>query len=227
MVKNMNEQKWKWLRDYMQKHGINQQQVAEALQWKKPRVSELLAGKRDLPVTKVFLAARFFNLDLEELTKYNTGLSNKVPSYKGQLPAHNKTNDISYIDVIDSANIKGKSLKNTVIDQVPFSNALAKQLNLPSTLSLKIIIASGDAMSPTINDRDIVLVDTSVNTPQNNGLYLFNIQDELFIKRLSLDKFSGSADIISDNKLYPIIKINNIKKLSCLGKIVYVCKHFA
>ncbi|MBP5398914.1 MAG: helix-turn-helix domain-containing protein [Alphaproteobacteria bacterium] len=223
----MSEQKWKWLRDYMQKHNINQQQVADALQWKKPRISELLSGKRDLPVTKVFLASRFFNLDLEELTKYNTGLSKKIPSAKGNIVLDNKISQIAYIDVIDSANTKGKSLKNTVIDQVPFSAAFAQQLNISETSNLKIIIASGDSMSPTINDRDLVLVNTSINTPQNNGLYLFNIKDELFIKRLSLDKFSGSADIISDNNFYPPIKINNIKKLSCLGKIIFVCKHIA
>ena len=110
----MNEQKWQWLRIYMQEHNINQQQVADALQWKKTRISELLSGKRDLPVTKVFPAARFFNLDLEELTKYNTGLSKKIPSFKGQITQHKQISELAYIDIIDSANIKGKSLKNAI-----------------------------------------------------------------------------------------------------------------
>ena len=211
----------------MQKHNINQQQVADALQWKKTRISELLSGKRDLPVTKVFLAARFFNLDLEELTKYNTGLSEKIPAFKNQIASHKQISEFTYIDVIDSATMKGKSLKNAVIDQIPFNTTLAQHLKVTNISALKIIIASGDAMSPTINDHDLVLVDTSIKSPQNNGLYLFNIQEELFIKRLSLDKFSGCADIISDNSLYPPIKINNIKKLSCLGKIIFVCKHIA
>ena len=223
----MNEHKWQWLRIYMQEHNINQQQVADALQWKKTRISELLSGKRDLPVTKVFPAARFFNLDLEELTKYNTGLSKKVPAFKDKIAQNKQISELAYIDIIDSANIKGKSLKDAIIDQIPFNTSFAQQLKVTNVAALKIIIASGDAMSPTINDRDLVLVDTSINSPQNNGLYLFNIQDELFIKRLSLDKFSGCADIISDNNLYPPIKINNIKKLSCLGKIIFVCKHIA
>lgn len=65
--------KWTWLKEYMQKNNISQGEVADALQWQKTRVSELLGGKRDFPVNKVFPAARFFNLDLEEFTKYNSG----------------------------------------------------------------------------------------------------------------------------------------------------------
>ncbi len=64
--------KWEWLRKYMKQNNISQGEAAEALQWKKTRISELLCGKRDLPVDKVFLAARFFNLNLEDLTKYNS-----------------------------------------------------------------------------------------------------------------------------------------------------------
>lgn len=71
--------KWKWLRDYMRQNKISQQDAAEALNWKKPRISELLCGKRDLPVDKVLPAAQFFNLDLEALTKFNSGFSNEIP----------------------------------------------------------------------------------------------------------------------------------------------------
>ena len=180
----MNEHKWEWLRTYMRKNNISQQQAADALQWKKTRISELLSGKRDLPVTKVFLAADFFNLDLEELTKYNTGLSDQVPSSKGKIVARNQPSDIIYIDILDSANYTGNNLKSATIGRLPFDRNFVKQLKLPNLSDLKIIIASGDDMSPTINDKDIVIVDTSVKKTVTNGLYLFNLQNELFIKRL-------------------------------------------
>ena len=76
--------KWTWLKEYMQKNNISQGEVADALQWQKTRVSELLGGKRDFPVNKVFPAARFFNLDLEEFTKYNSGFSREIPSTDGK-----------------------------------------------------------------------------------------------------------------------------------------------
>ena len=33
--------KWTWLKEYMQKNNISQGEVADALQWQKTRVSEL------------------------------------------------------------------------------------------------------------------------------------------------------------------------------------------
>jgi phage repressor protein C with HTH and peptisase S24 domain len=223
----MNGHKWEWLRTYMRKNNISQQQAADALQWKKTRISELLSGKRDLPVTKVFLAADFFNLDLEELTKYNTGLTEKIPSQKGKIAPRPASSDIIYLDILDSATYTGNNLKSATIGRLPFDRAFAKQLKLPNLSALKIIISSGDDMAPTINDKDIVIVDTSVKKTLTNGLYLFNLQNELFIKRLSINQFTGEADIISDNSLYPTIKIDNLKDLSCLGKIIFVCKRFS
>lgn len=216
--------KWDWLRDYMRRHNISQQQAADALQWKKPRISELLCGKRDLPVDKVFPAARFFNLDLEQLTKYNSGFSDEIPETDGTAPALSEQNGMFYVDIIDASQSKGSGLNTTPVGRQPFNAFLLKQLQLSDTSRLKIIIARGDAMSPTINDKDIVLVDTEITKPKNDGLYLFDIQGELFIKRLSFNEFEHSASIISDNGLYPPVFITELQKLSCLGKILAVCK---
>ena len=93
--------KWTWLKEYMQKNNISQGEVADALQWQKTRVSELLGGKRDFPVNKVFPAARFFNLDLEEFTKYNSGFSREIPSTDGKQPQKQATADLVKIDIVN------------------------------------------------------------------------------------------------------------------------------
>lgn len=79
-------------------------------------------------------------------------------------------------------------------------------------------------MLPTICDKDIAIVDTSITKPEYDGIYLFDLQGELFIKRLCFNKFEHNAQIISDNPLYPSITINNLNKLSCLGKVVAILK---
>ena len=216
--------KWDWLRDLMQKNGITQQQAADALQWKKTRISELLSGKRDLPVSKVYLAARFFNLDLEELIKYNSGFSTKTPSTSRKNITDVSTEKITSLTVIDSANVAGKGLKATHREQWPVNAELLRSLGMPSVSHLKVVIARGDAMSPTINDRDFTLVDISVSCPKNDGIYLFEIGGELFIKRIRFNQINHTVDIISDNSLYPPINIDNQKKLTCLGKIIAIGK---
>ena len=95
--------KWDWLRNYMREQNISQQEAAEALQWKKTRISELLCGKRDLPVDKVFLAARFFNLNLEQLTKYNSGYSDDIPEQFETLPAQRQIENMFFVYIIDAS----------------------------------------------------------------------------------------------------------------------------
>ena len=219
-------QNWEWLREYMRRHGINQKDAAEALQWKKTRISELLCGKRDLPVDKVFLAARFFNLDLEELTKYNSGFSDKIPQENNKLPKNIEQTKITFVDVVDASEVKGRGLNTPPIARQPFTDEIIKLAPSLKGKKIKLLIASGDTMSPTINDRDVVLIDTNIKKPNKNGIYLFDLQGELFVKRVVFNEFENSAQIISDNPLYPPIKVTDLNKLHCLGKISAVCKMF-
>jgi phage repressor protein C with HTH and peptisase S24 domain len=214
--------KWKWLRDYMRQNKISQQDAAEALNWKKPRISELLCGKRDLPVDKVLPAAQFFNLDLEALTKFNSGFSNEIP----QPTQKSSTTDeqIFFADIIDCATTEGKGLSAPVVGQYPISKNFFNNLGSASIHSLKAIIVRGDTMLPTVCDKDIAIVDTSITKPEYDGIYLFELQGELFIKRLCFNEFEHNAQIISDNPLYPPITISNLNKLSCLAKVVAILK---
>ena len=50
--------KWTWLKEYMQKQHLPRRCCRRA-EMAKTRVSELLCGKRDFPVNKVFPAAQF------------------------------------------------------------------------------------------------------------------------------------------------------------------------
>lgn len=219
-------QNWEWLRERMRKLGISQKDAAEALQWQKTRISELLCGKRDLPVDKVFLAARFFNLDLEQLTKYNSGFSDKIPQEPNKLPKSVEQTKIAFIDVVDASAAKGRGLNTPPVAKQPINDDVLKLIPSLKGKKLKLLIASGDAMSPTINDRDIVLIDVNIKKPNKDGMYLFDLQGELFIKRVVFNEFEKSAQIISDNPLYPPIKVNDLSKLHCLGKIGVVCKMF-
>lgn len=215
--------KWTWLKEYMQKNNISQGEVADALQWQKTRVSELLGGKRDFPVNKVFPAARFFNLDLEEFTKYNSGFSREIPSTDGKRPQKQATADMVKIDIVNPFGGEKEPVFQTVGQQL-ISEDVFRVLTPAAPDSVKAMIARGDAMQPTVSDGDLIWVDVSVKTPTSDGLYLFALKGEVFVKRLQLDNFNHSAAIISDNPLYPPIGISKPDKLSTLGKVISVTK---
>lgn len=65
---------------------------------------------------------------------------------------------------------------------------------------IKMIAVNGDSMSGTFEPRDQIFVDVSVDFFDGDGIYIFTIDDKLYIKRLQL-QFDRLA-IISDNKKY-------------------------
>lgn len=76
-------------------------------------------------------------------------------------------------------------------------------LRVTDEKNLKIFKASGDSMTDTIDDGNILLVDLGRLDYQNGGVFLLQKDNDWFIKRLRL-KLSGELEVISDNPKYGI-----------------------
>ena len=88
-----------------------------------------------------------------------------------------------------------------------------------------IINASGNSMSPTIDNGDKLIVEHWNGTQiQDNKVYVFCFNNEFFVKRLS--KNLDEIIIKSDNPEYRIRTINGSTAgdLTLIGKIVGVIK---
>ena len=85
--------------------------------------------------------------------------------------------------------------------------------------NLQWLNAFGDGMSPSIENEDIILLDISQNSVTANGIFLFEINNQRFIKRLRL-RVTGELDIISDNEKYPIETIASCSQLKVIGRII-------
>ena len=96
-------------------------------------------------------------------------------------------------------------------------------LNVANPENLKIFKASGDSMSPTIDDGDIVLVDIGRTDFNNGGVFLLTINNEWFIKRLRL-KINGDLEIISENSQKygapEIIHPNDDIEITIKGRVI-------
>ncbi len=66
--------------------------------------------------------------------------------------------------------------------------------------NIKMIAVNGDSMSGTFEPRDQIFVDVSVDHFDGDGIYIFILDDRLYIKRLQLQH--RRIAVISDNKKY-------------------------
>ena len=106
-----------------------------------------------------------------------------------------------------------------VVDFVHVDKAWARE-KLGGNLSrIQVITARGDSMQGTIEDGDVLFVDTSVRSFEGEGIYLLSFADGLKAKRLQAS-VGGGLLVISDNPLYRTETIENdkLEKLTICGK---------
>ena len=120
-----------------------------------------------------------------------------------------KTEDKDTIE-IDKLSLKasaGTGIENFEVDtvgRIKLSSSVFR--TKPNPKNLKVIEVIGDSMEPTLQEGDIVVIDTNA-TYTIDGIYAINIQGEVFIKRLQF-KLDGTIKIISDNQKYETMIYN-------------------
>ncbi|HHR6130133.1 TPA: LexA family transcriptional regulator [Providencia alcalifaciens] len=84
-----------------------------------------------------------------------------------------------------------------------------------------IINADGDSMSPTLNPKDLLFIDTKIEQFTGDGIYVFNFEGSTFIKRLQRVKGRKLA-VMSDNEFYPpfYIEDHEMHELYFHGKLI-------
>ncbi|NBM55820.1 helix-turn-helix domain-containing protein [Proteus sp. G2669] len=87
------------------------------------------------------------------------------------------------------------------ITAIEYSSDEAKRLfgGRPST-AIKIITVKGDSMADTFEPRDQIFVDITINHFDGDGIYVFILDNQLYIKRLQM-QYKRLA-VISDNPKY-------------------------
>lgn len=156
----------------------------------------------------------------------------KIPVYEvtGEAPeeymANNPiTKDMAEIEIIDATASCGYGIENfhpVVVGKQLISYPRLREITNSRPENIKILKIRGDSMEPTINDSDVIWVDVSYKAPSGDGLYLFCIGEELFVKRLQIDFINKTFLITSDNPKYRPIETK--ENVLVLGKVISITK---
>jgi transcriptional regulator with XRE-family HTH domain len=88
--------------------------------------------------------------------------------------------------------------------------------------SLALEAASGEEMSPTIRNGDLLLVDTSDRRLRGCGIYMINVGGERMVRRVQR-KHDGSVVLISDNGAYQadLVRPEQAGDIAVIGRVVW------
>lgn len=87
---------------------------------------------------------------------------------------------------------------------------------------LRFIHAIGDSMYPTFNDGDILLIDTGETSVTADKIYVLEVHNRLFIKRVR-QRIDGTFEISSDNPSIKTVDIlNGEHEVNIKGRVIWV-----
>lgn len=160
-----------------------------------------------------------FNID--ELLKIEKELCLLSGSLSG-IQTNDNCVDIDYVHIAPSCGRGTVVLDDADITPVRIGKEVIKDIWKVSTPEvLKLFKASGDSMADTIEDGNILLVDTSRTDYNNGGIYVLTINNDWFVKRLRL-RINGDLEIISDNPKYEpeILKPDMDIEVKIIGRVI-------
>lgn len=172
----------------LKQENITQTQIADALGYSVQTINKRAVRNSNFSDEELKQIEKVFDVDLSK---------NSTPDPKDCIT-------VDYIHINPSCG-KGTSVYyDTDITPIKLGTQMLQSvLKVSHPQNLKVFKASGDSMVPTIEDSDMLLIDTGRTDYNNGGIFLLTINNDWFIKRLR-KRMTGELDIISDNTKYPV-----------------------
>ena len=184
---------------------INQSMLADSLGITRQTVSNRIKNESQLTVAELKKIENYFNIILL---------------------AEDEQKQVALVDYYSDVFASCGSGNIVFSDEkvkIPVSTMLISGFSKSKTYSM--INATGNSMSPTIENGDKLIVEHWNNEQiQDNRVYVFCFNNEFFVKRLS--KNLDEIIIKSDNPEFRIRTINGstVEELQLVGKIVGIIK---
>lgn len=211
----------------MNECGISQQGLANLVGVSQQAIGKILRGET-LEPKKIYEIATALGTDVEWLKMGKGNVPQGLPPVVTESDAEH-SHRIDVLDVEAAANYEGiiNADYPEIIQSIWLSDIGIKQiLGRKSGDGVHIIKVPTDSMMPTIGPRDLVFIDTKINYFVSDGVYVFKLNGNTFIKRLQRLP-DGSFQASSDNKNYEPFPISEelFDTAEVIGKFVSVV-HF-
>ncbi len=163
----------------------------------------------------------------------NSTNSNAADIVSNHAFTRDKESDIEetnvYIPLVDAMLCAGHGSLETqdnIIESIPFPRSFIEQKGNPKNMVLFRV--SGDSMSPTIHDKDMVLIDESKKNLEIGKIYAVGFEDVIYLKQV--DFLPKTLVLKSHNKDYKDIELKmseyNEEHFRVIGKLLWVSREF-
>ncbi|MDA3069384.1 XRE family transcriptional regulator [Campylobacter sp. CN_NE3] len=216
-MKNFSEK----LIELMNLKNVNTLQLASILGISQPQISLWRSDKQKPSRERIKDLSDFFGVPTDYLLndKYDN-LDQFMNDTTGYMLAKKQPDTIYVPFFKDGLVSAGKGIlnfDNGDHDYLPFKESdLRLMFNVNPKSKLGIIPCAGNSMEPTIKEGDLIVFQQDFSQVEG-AIYICRYDGELFVKRL---RKRPKIALISDNKDYEPIEINEAENIEILGRVV-------
>ncbi|WP_169753653.1 XRE family transcriptional regulator, partial [Campylobacter mucosalis] len=203
--------------ELLKEKGVNTVQLADILGVSQSLISQWLSGEKE---TKKFL------IPLSKFSGYSVKyfIDNNIdtPEQANTQSDTDSKSDTIYVpffkDGVVSAGFGNENDDLGVPELLPFNpEDLRIMFNVSPKAKIGIIPCFGNSMEPTIHESDLIVFCCDNQEAIEGAIYVCRYDGELFVKRF---KKRPHLALISDNKDYEPIKIEESLNIDIIGRVV-------
>jgi phage repressor protein C with HTH and peptisase S24 domain len=148
----------------------------------------------------------------------------------GTEPPEHHGEAIYYIEHQDIHASAGGGYINDLVENdgdrhfIRIPNLVFKKLRIKRE-NARIVFVKGNSMSPTLNDGEMMIIDKNQFEPAEGSIYLFTIDDDLYVKRLNKN-IKKQWVAYSDNTDFKPMPLPEDDSFKIVGKVVWSEKRY-
>ncbi len=203
----------KMLQQIMEERGISQTELARQIGVTRPSINGWLNGSVPSEGNLEALC-KFLNVEPSFL-KY--GISTNVDD------DDDVTVNVPAMDRKPTATANETDGNRGVVG-MRFSKEWLNSRSQTKVDTIRVFNMTGSSMSPTFEEGDLLIVDTSVNQIISNGIYILRQLGEDVVRRIQFDLDQKTVNVIFDNNQYPNLSTGNSQSLEVVGRVIFAYK---
>ncbi|WP_195759015.1 S24 family peptidase [Pseudomonas syringae] len=160
---------------------------------------------------------------LDELEDDEYVLPTRIPN---TAPRAGMWSEVAKIPWINLGSTMGLSVdpaeSSRAFSSVTLRTSWLRQLpSITDPTNIRLITGAGDSMHPSISHGDLLLVDIGITPTLSDGVYVFTMADQVYIKRLQREP--DGFRVLSDNPRYREILVPAAEQdvIQVHGRVVY------
>ena len=205
----------KMLQQIMEERGISQTELARQIGVTRPSINGWLNGS--VPSEgNLEVLCKFLNVEPSFL-KY--GVSTNVDDDDAV------TINVAAMDRKPTASANETDGNRGVVG-IRFSKEWLNSRSQTKVDSIRVFNMTGSSMTPTFEEGDLLIVDTSVNQVTSNGIYILRQLGENVVRRIQFELDQKTVNVIFDNEQYPNLSTDDSQSLEVVGRVIFAYKRF-